>query len=168
MEKMQLCIKFGLQSLCMKKEFISSNGKVEIERNVIYVKTMLYGGIENTAFGKLLFPSMIVLYLVLTGMGDFDNPLKLIISSAVCGIMGASYVPQVYDILFKKSFATRIPMDRIVSFELRPDTTGLETQVILHLRNGRYRSIKFRTLEKQYEPFTDLLSQNLSQPQIAR
>ena len=72
-----------------------------------------------------------------------------------------------YDVLFKRSLAKRIPLNRIRSFEIKPDEIGLETFVVLHLKSGRYKKIVFRTLEKQYEPFTELVSQFITQPQLA-
>jgi hypothetical protein len=69
--------------------------------------------------------------------------------------------------LIKRSFANRIPLNRIKSFEIKPDEIGLETFVILHLKSGRYKKIIFRTLKKQYEPFTELVSQHITQPQFA-
>ena len=83
-------------------------------------------------------------------------------------IMALFHAEPLYDILFKRSLSNRIPLNRIKSFEIKPDEIGLETFVILHLKSGRYKKKFFRTLEKQYEPFTELLSQHIIQPQLAR
>ena len=79
----------------------------------------------------------------------------------------SQHFKQLYFVLFRKSYSDFIPLNRIISFELKPDEFGLETEVRVHLRNGRYRSIIFRTLEKQYEPFTNMLSQYIAQPQLS-
>jgi len=72
-----------------------------------------------------------------------------------------------YDILLKRSLAKRIPLDRIRSYEIKPDEIGLETSIILQLKSGRYKKVVLRTLEKQYESFTELVSQHIIQPQLA-
>ncbi|HEV7330075.1 MAG TPA: hypothetical protein VGN63_03460 [Flavisolibacter sp.] len=76
-------------------------------------------------------------------------------------------LPRMFDLLFKRSYANRIPIQSILSFDHEEDRNGLEAIVRLHLSNGRYRRLRFRKLEHQLELFTEQLSQYLSVPKTA-
>jgi hypothetical protein len=76
-------------------------------------------------------------------------------------------LPAFYEVLFKYSYSNRIPLEGIKSFEEKKDAVGYKTFVILKLRSGRIRTIKFRTFEKQHEQFISILSSSISQPQFA-
>jgi hypothetical protein len=65
--------------------------------------------------------------------------------------------PTLYKLLVKTSFSKRIPLQNIDSVILKEDENGLETQVILQLKNNRNRTIPFRKLEKQYEDFLEAI-----------
>jgi hypothetical protein len=48
----------------------------------------------------------------------------------------------------------------VQNFTYKDDHHGLQTELKLQLRNGRYKSIIFRKLENQLEPFIAFLSSN--------
>ena len=148
----------------MKHEFISSRGKVIIEGNVLYIR-YLQGNFEETIAGRLFLPA-ILLALSLLKLIWPEEPLDYIIGG-FWALFFLGYAPRIYDILVKRSIAGRIPLNRIQSFELVPDEIGLETELRLHLKNGRYRPIRFRTLEQQVLPLTQLLTQFTGAPQFA-
>jgi hypothetical protein len=70
-------------------------------------------------------------------------------------------------IVAKRDYANRIPLQHIVHYSTKDHLSGLEVDVILQLKNGRYRKIAFRKLEHQHESFIELLSQYLSAPKFA-
>lgn len=147
----------------MKQEFITSRGKIEVQRNTIYIKDLKFGFDESVA-GQLLFPFAFLVATVLKFI-EPDHPLDYF-GGAMFAIMFLFYTDRIYDLLVKRSIAVRIPLNRIESFDLKQENS-LETNVILYLKNGRYRSILFRTLEKQYEPFAETISLHIAQPQTA-
>jgi hypothetical protein len=148
----------------MKQKFITAKGRVEVERDILFVKTVKFYFFEST-FALVLFAVLPLLILPLM-IAAYDEP-KDFIRILLWGILTINSLPEVYRIAFKKSFATRIPINHVLSFEVRPDMNGLETHVVLRLHSGRERKLTFRTLEKQHEMFTEFLSQHIAQPQLA-
>ena len=148
----------------MKQEFITTRGRVEIQNGSIFIKN-LKPDIESSIFGKLIIP-FIVLLLCIYRLVDAEKPLDYVVG-IFWGIAFLGYGNRLFDIIIKRSIANRIPLQRIHTAEVKADDTGLEAHVLLYLRNGRYRLIPFRTLEQQYEPFTELISQYIAQPQLS-
>jgi len=148
----------------MKSVFITSRGKVEIERSALYIKN-LKPDFDSSIFGRLLFPTA-ALALSLIKFIEAEKPFDYFIA-AVWGIMFLGYSNRFYEIIFKKSFANRIPLHRITSVEVKPDHLDLEVDVVLHLKNRRCRIIPFRKLEGQYESFIEEISTQIAQPQLA-
>lgn len=147
----------------MKQEFITSKGKIAISRNTIYIKKWK-SSFEESLVGRLLFPFAFLFATVIKFIQP-DEPMDYF-GVVVFGILFLFYADRIYDVLIKRSIANRITLERIRFYEVKPDDL-LETEIILHLKNGRYRSVLFRTLEKQYEPFIEAISQHSIQPQPA-
>jgi hypothetical protein len=149
----------------MKQEFITSRGKAIIENNSLFLRNYKID-FRETIPGKIWLPVL----LIATGILNYvyaDNPLDYFIGSFWILSFLIFQSKNLYDVVVRKSFLSRIPLNSIASFEIRPDEFGLETEVRLHLKNGRYRSIMFRTLEKQYESFVAQVAQSITQPQLA-
>lgn len=149
----------------MAQEFISVRGKVVIERDILFIRTFTLPSFPETVLFEILV-GIIALVLFISSFfiqDDGTRFLRIIISIV---ILTPRILP-LYDILFKRSLATRIPLRRIKSYELKENANGLESTLILYLRSGRYKPILFRSLEKQYEPLASLISQHIAQPQFA-
>ena len=73
------------------------------------------------------------------------------------GLIMLFHLPALYDVLFKRSYASRIPLSRIKSYKIEDDHYGIQTEVTLYLKNGRYKKIISRKLENQHVPFTEFL-----------
>ena len=148
----------------MKQEYITSVGKVINEREVLYFRNLDLR-FHHTIFYELFVPVgwvfLAIVHLVVA-IQPFDYFKGILFS-----ILAILHGYPIYDILVRRSLSTRIPLKNIVSFEMKETMSNLETDVILHLRSGRYKKIAFRTLEKQYEPFIELISQYTIQPQKA-
>ena len=148
----------------MKQEFITSKGKVIIERDTLFIKYSKFHFTE-TIFFEIGLPVAFFI-LIIASFILAETPweyFKTIIYTLVFG----SQLYRFYINLFKKSFASRIPLDRIKSFEIKPHIDGLEQEVNLKLKNGRYHSILFRNLENQYQPFIGVITPSTSQSQLA-
>ena len=149
----------------MDSEFITSRGKVIVSNSRLLIQ-ILKADIRQTLFGEITIP-LVVLTLI---FASFFNPSKAFghLATAIFILLFFySHIKQLYIAVFRKSYSDYISLNRIKSFELRPDEFGLETEVRLHLKNNRYRSLIFRTLEKQYEPFIELLTQYIAHPELA-
>jgi hypothetical protein len=149
----------------MKREFMTLKGKVVIERDFLFIRTLIFRP-GFTLLMKLFIPLAIVAMFFVIVVEEKNVP-RGFFHIFLWGVFAMIQLPGLYTMLFKRSYSNRIPLDRIVSFEVKPDTTGLETTVILKLKNGRCRPIKFRTLEKQYEGFIELITQHVTQSQFA-
>ena len=148
----------------MKQEFVTSLGKVEKGGDVIFLKKLDYR-FHNTLFYELFIPVgwiIATLLRALTAETNFEY-MQAIVSA---GLAIAHGYP-LYDVLFKRSLANRIPVNRIKSYDIQQSNSSLETYVILHLQSGRYKKIRFRTLEKQHEGFLETISPYLAATQSA-
>lgn len=148
----------------MKQEFITSIGKVVKERNVLFIKNLnfkFHHGLVYEFFTPVGWIILAVLWFI-----TFENNFELFMAFVISALAFFHLYP-LYDLIFQRSLSKRIPLKRIQSFEMKEGESELETFVILHLKNGRYRKIAFRTLEKQYEPFTELISQYSAETQLA-
>ncbi len=149
----------------MVQEFITSKGKVINERNILFFRNLTLYFRDTILSEVFVFLALVTLFLFKIFETEKNNADYF--EAVIIAIMALFNGERFYDILFKRSLSKRIPLNRIKSFEIKPDQIGLETFVILHLKSGRYKKIVFRTLEKQYEPFTELVSQHITQPQFA-
>ncbi len=146
----------------MKKEFVTLYGKAIIERDILYFKSM-YLPFSKTAFARIGFEfAFIILFL----LQFFRDPgFKMYVGILMCGILFLFRIPILFDVLFKRSYASRIPLQKIKSVTIIDDNFGLLILATLHLTNGRYKKIAFRKLENQYEPFAEFISQFITQAQ---
>ncbi|MGZ8543954.1 MAG: hypothetical protein ACXWV0_01595 [Flavisolibacter sp.] len=150
----------------MNQEYITTAGKVIVERDILYVRT------QKNHFTQTIFFDFLPLVLMVLPILHFvyfeNNPrwyLRMFLYLSIFFMYGGN----LYYVIFKKSFANRIPIQRIKMFDIKPDETasGLETKVQLHLSSGRIKTIVFRTREHQWEPFTEYLSSHVQSTQLA-
>ncbi|HEY9361716.1 MAG TPA: hypothetical protein VIQ00_00540 [Chitinophagaceae bacterium] len=149
----------------MQQEFIISRGKAVIERDILYINHIK----ADPVFSFNIFQIMLLCAWLLsevTGLNDGVLSLPAGIVGTILCLNTFNIVP-LYKFLFKKCLSNRIPLHRIISYEIKEDYFGLENEVILHLQSGRYKSIAFRKLEKEDERFLEIISQNIAQLQLA-
>lgn len=149
----------------MDQEFVTSSGKVSLNAKRVLIQSLKFN-FWKTAVGEIALP-VFILSIAFLSFLNRNKPFSYFAAAIFIGLFFSTSFKQLYEALVKKSFADYIPVKRIKSFEMKADEFGLETEVRLHLRNGRYRSIIFRTLEGQYQLFTEGLSQHLVQVQLA-
>jgi hypothetical protein len=135
----------------MKKVFITVNGSVEIERNIIFIKIKKSHFFE-TGFARIAFALLPVIGLLIVLIWEHD-PFKFFRRTVMFGLWTIVRIPFLYKALIKTSYSKRIPLEKITSAEIEEDPNGLETKVLLYLTNNRVRKIVFRTMEKQYDDF---------------
>ena len=148
----------------MKQEFITSRGKVILERDILYIRN-LDGAFHHTLLYEI-GPPILWLTVAVTKVATAETPFDFFFSAVFC-ILAIFHAGPLYDVVFRRSLSRRIHLNRITTYEVKDDAIGLETIVTLRLRNGRYKKIAFRTLERQYEAFTALLSPTHFQTQTA-
>jgi len=150
----------------MNQEYITSSGKLIVQKDVLYVRT------QKDLFTQPIFfdflPVLLIIVPVIHLVYFENNPRWYFRMVFYFGLF-LMYGKNIFNVLFKKSFATRIPVSRIRMFEIKPDETasGLETKLLLHLNSGRIKTIAFRTRENQLEPFTEYLTSHIPSTQLA-
>ena len=136
--------------------FTTVHGRVLVESEMLYIKNLRFSW-RDSLFGKLLLP-MALLTVALTKFVYADVPFDYFLAS-VWLVLFLTHSTTLYTVLVLQSFSSDIPLNRIRSASLRmPSTNSLEIELRLHLKNGRYRIIRFRRLEKQWEGFLQSLS----------
>src|SRR5918993_4245468 len=144
----------------MKQEFVTLYGRAIIEKDTLYLRSP-YLPFEKTAFAqvgyRLAFPLIFILQFFRS-----EGP-KMYVGLLLWGIIMLFHLPALYDVLFKRSYASRIPLSRIRSYKIEDDHHGIQTEITLYLKNGRYRKILFRKLENQHVPFTEFISMHSSE-----
>lgn len=139
----------------MKQEFVTLYGKVIIERGTVFFRSP-YKPFSETAFAQIGYQAAFVFVFALQFFRD-DHKQRFV-GIIVMGLLMLIHLPDLYDRLFKRSYAGRIPLSRIVSSETTEDVHGLQITVTLHLENGRYRKVLFRKFENQHQAFLQTLS----------
>jgi hypothetical protein len=148
----------------MKQEFVTLYGKAIVERDVLFIRNLDVPFTRSilSRFGyELAFAGIFVLAFF-----KDEGPGKNI-SILGWGFLLLTRLPNWYDLLFRRSYTNRIPLKRIRSISTENDNFGLNSFVRLDLANGRYRKIPFRTMEKQYEAFVEMISQRITHHQFA-
>src|SRR4051812_37871343 len=109
----------------MKKELITLYGKATIERDVLYFQSP-YLPFSETAFAQI---AISVLWIFLFAIQFFreDGPKKNM-SILVFGVLLVLHLPEIFDKLFKRSYASRIPLLKIVSVTTADDSHGFQTE----------------------------------------
>lgn len=140
-------------------------GKVVCERDTLFIRSIKVPFTESAVY-QVLRPLVPLLGLSIYLFFYEDGPRRYL-GILFWGLFCLESLPRLYQLLFKKSLAGRIPLGHVISFEQRPDEFGLETFVDLKLRNGRTRTIVFRTRENDLQAFTRFLSLQSSPTQLA-
>lgn len=142
----------------MKQEFITSYGKVVIERDKIYILT-LNRNVSYKGVGVLIFLFTLILAIFIPDISGWFMVFFF-------GVLTLSENFQFIKTLPKTSFSNRILLSEINATSIIDDPKGFDTLVNLHLKSGKTRTIRFRKLENQYQPFIETLSQHIEAPQI--
>ncbi len=148
----------------MKETFTTLYGKAIIEKNILFIRSFDVP-FTRTAFAKILYLLFFVIAFILQFFID-EEPRKYV-GVVLFGLMLLFRLPDFYDVLIKRNYSNRIILSNIKSVKTENDTHGLNTTVVLQLKNGRYRKIIFRTMEKQHESFSEILFQHTTAFQLA-
>jgi hypothetical protein len=140
----------------MKEKFITSKGSIELYNNIIFIKNRKTNFYE-TGFARIAWAFLPAVCLILVIIFS-DSPFQLFIRIVLFGILTVERIPTLYQLIIKTSYSNRIGLEQIASVEAIDDKNGLETVVLINLKNKRTRSVPFRKLEKQYELFFNALS----------
>ena len=147
----------------MRSEFITTGGKIVLERDTLFIRN-INTGFHHTLAYELAMP-LVYMVVAIFRLCTVETPFDYV-AGAVFVILAIGHSRPLYDVLFLRSLSNRIPLKRIRSFELI-DNDALHTTMVLKLQNGRYKKISFRLLEEQYQPLAELLSQHVHQTQSA-
>lgn len=139
----------------MKQEFVTLYGRAVIEGDTLFFRSP-YLPFTKTPFAQIGYELVFVLAFV---MQFYREPgARRNMGIVVFGFLLLTHLPALYQKLVKDSYATRIPLSRIISVEAADDHHGLQTAVTLHLKNGRHKKVTFRKLEGQMGAFIQAVS----------
>ncbi|MES2880760.1 MAG: hypothetical protein V4676_01335 [Bacteroidota bacterium] len=151
----------------MKEEFVTLYGKAIIDKERLFIRSFELP-FSKTLFAQISYELAFVGLFVLQFFDVNDaNPAKKILGIVIWGLLPLFRLPNIYYLLFKRSYFNYIHLKNIQSITTNHHYLGLHTLVTIHLTNGRERKINFRTLENQFQPFTELIEQHIAQPQLA-
>lgn len=137
----------------MKQEFHTVRGKLIYDGTRL--KIVNFVSKNNSEYYWYAFHLMLIFSFLERGKA-------LPLAYAGLAVFGILLLILLYEIAFLKHLKNTIPLEKIRSFKVLNDHHGLETIVTLKLQSGRTKEIPFRTKEKEYEAFVDLISQQLS------
>lgn len=146
----------------MKNEFITVNGKVVVDRDAVLIIPV---NRKLITASRSFIPFLLIVVFINSIFNTQDNR-KDYVNAIFWGLVVVTQLPALYDMLIRRNYANRIPIEKIDSFEIKADNTGLETFVLLKLKSGRYREICFRTMEAQLEPFTEVILERIGQTKL--
>src|SRR5688572_3318517 len=113
----------------MKKEFITTNGKVIIENGILRVRTLI-----SRPSATWPWVAFMLLYAVTKLSEDTKaKPLMIVILIFI----GIGLLFLLFEILFINTWKRKISLNDIKSYKTHQDFYGLETEVIIYLRSGR-------------------------------
>ena len=139
----------------MKQEFVTSTGTVTLERDVLHVQQKI-----NFLYYKTLFQILLaVSFAARFAAAFYEEPVsKRNFEIFLYGIGTLIWLTPLLFQFVTKSYAKRIPLRRIEYYKTEEDVNGLEMHVHLVLPLGRTRTISFRKLENQLDPFLKALA----------
>jgi hypothetical protein len=143
----------------MKQEFITSHGKVIIERDKIFIQR-----IKRDITWKaitIIFFILACFFVVISP--DFTSWFHVFFWLFIAIGENFNFIKK----LPRKSFKNRILISEIESTSFIHDVNGFDTNVELKLTSGKTRSLRFRKLENQYQSFIEAVSQQINLPQTA-
>ena len=140
----------------MAQDFFTVNGKVVVERDKIFIRTIKPRPFTETPLFQVIVGLLAIVVFVTTFF--IEDPLKRFFRIVLSIFLLGQWLVPLYKLLTKTSLADRIPFSRIRSFALQPDSNGLEISLLLHLVNGRERKIIFRLREKEWEGLSQVLA----------
>lgn len=136
----------------MNTELITLNSRINIKKGVITEKKLKTdteeGFTRSIAFVTLLAILAFCFYRIF-----FDKDYFYIIQLFLVLIWLAPHIKRIYASLFIKTWKSVIRIADIESVASLKMQNGLETQVTMHLKNGRKKFLIFRDAENQVEDF---------------
>ena len=140
----------------MAQSFFTVNGKVVVERDKLFIRTIKPRPFTETPLFQIIVGLLAIAVFVTCFF--IEEPFKRFSRLVLSLFLLGQWVVPLYRLVTKTSLANRIPFNRIRSFALQPHPNGLETALLLHLRNGRERKIIFRMREKEWEGLSQVLT----------
>lgn len=139
-----------------KVEFFTLDTCITIQRGNLYHKKVK----QESELGQYRFIVFavycLVVFLTVVEIKEEGNYYE-IIKVAVFSILVSSIFKSIFQTLFIKTWKTIIPLKDVKNITTKPLDNGLETEVTLHLQNGRKKFYTFRNAEGQLEAFVEAL-----------
>ena len=146
-----------MQSQNNKQEFFTLDTRITIQRGNIYHKRFKDQS-EGIMYRYLMLVAFVlVVYLTIIEV-QTEGAYFEIIRIPIFAIVLTPVFKRIYQTVFIKTWKTIIPLKDVKNITTKPLENGLETEVTLHLQNGRKKFYTFRNGEGQMEPFIEAVS----------
>lgn len=148
-----------MNDLGMKQEFITLEGRISIERDLLYIKRLKY----RQDYEHYRYLAWMFFAISIIERGKKTAPLAYVmvgITAIILLVMGIR-------VIYLNKWKSRFHLSRLKSYKVEDDGMGLETKITLYFRSGTAKDIIFRTSEKQHDAFLQLIQQHLTSIQIA-
>jgi hypothetical protein len=142
----------------MGTEFITKEGKLMVQRGVIYQKRLLEPP-KNYWFHSFV----LILLLMMLWADEAVNGKPLKWFYLPIGLMWIfPHLETIYRFLFVNTWRTNIPLSRVKEVMVHHPENELEEKVTLVLRSGRRKTYVFRKSEQQAGPFAEMVSSHMA------
>jgi hypothetical protein len=145
---------FYMQPNKEKLEFFTLDCRITIQRSNIYHKKVKDGTQTIHYRSLILIGFALVVYLTILEIKEDGNYFSLL-RILVLAFLLAPEFKSIYKTLFVKTWKSIIPLKDVKAITTKPLDNGLETEVTLHLQNGRKKFYTFRNAEGQMKAFID-------------
>lgn len=146
-----------------KQEFFTLDTRITIQRGNIYHNRIKYNADEGMdrfiAFGAIVLITSYLIYLM-AEKNEYGWSFQILLMLMWLW----PHLRRIYQTLFIKTWKSIIPLKDVKNISTKPLDNGLETEVVLHLQNGRKRFYTFRNAEGQIEPFINMVTAHASIP----
>lgn len=136
----------------MSAEYITLNSRLTVKKGVLTEKKLKVNTEE--AFSRLMaFIALVALLAFCIYRITVDKNYFFIIQLLLVLMWLAPHIKRIYTSMFIKTWKASIRIDEIQSITSSHLDNGLETEVTLHLKNGRKKFLIFRDAENQIDDF---------------
>lgn len=136
-------------------EFITTDGKLVLDDQIVKQKRL-----TNTRRGYIFLLAFFLLYFIdvfskRLERAQLSDKISRWVGVTLYGTVLFIYLLLILDVVFRQYLKPKLDVQKIKKIKVFKSDDELETNVRLSLNSGRYKIYKFRTLEKQAEPFLE-------------
>ena len=138
-------------------EFITTDGKLELEGTIVKQKRLTTTRKRNIFLYIFFLLFFIDVFLERLERAQLSDKISRWVGVTLYGSIILIYLLIFLDFIFRQYLKPKLDIQNIKKIKVFKSDDELETNLRLSLHSGRYKIYKFRTLEKQAEPFLETI-----------